>query len=156
QLDDDDRDSQGGTTGGYLEVIRLGSRGTDGERLRSNLQADTQSVFVSTANTPPPAEDTWLRSFRFNGIGITLDGQTLRPYKHPGGMAVVDNVLFVAMDQRDGPGFGGEGMIVLFDLGLYGEFRERPRPIQALSLDHRIDNLAVTPTATGQYLVWTN
>jgi hypothetical protein len=152
QKDNDDSDDQGGTTGGYLEVIRLGSRGTDGERLRSNLQ----SPDANTEFTPPPAGDTWLRSFRFNGVGVTVDGQTLRPYVHPGGMAIADNVLFVAMDQPAGPGFGGKGMIVLFDLGADGQSRETPVPIQALPLDHGIDNLAVTTTATGQYLIWTN
>jgi hypothetical protein len=171
QLDDDDSDSQGRTAGGYLEVVRLGSRDTDGERLRSNLQANAQSNFFNTGNTFPPAEDTWLSAIRFNGIGVEIDGQRLRAYNHPGGMAIVDNILFVAMDQPshcgdpggvfppcppDGPGFGGVGMIVLFDLGQNGEWRETPQPIQALSLDHGIDNLAVTETSSGQYLVWVN
>ena len=156
QKDNNDNDSQGGTTGGYLEVVRFGSRDTDGERLRSNLQVNAQSIFADTGNTPPPAEDTWASTIRFNGIGVQIDGQTLRPYVHPGGMAIVDNILFVGMDTPDGPGFGGTGMIVLFDLGEHGEWRETPRPIQALSLDHSIDNLAVTKISNEQYLIWVN
>ena len=152
QLDNDDTDDQGGTTGGYLEVIRLGSRKPDGERLGSNLQRPD----AITALSPPEDGDTWLKSFRFNGIGVTIDGHTLRPYKHVDGMCIIDNILFVGMDQADGSGFGGTGMIVLFDLGANGEHRESPVPIQALSLNHDIDNLSVTPDADGKYLIWTN
>lgn len=71
QKDVDNSDDQGGTAGGYMEMIRLGSRGTDGERLRSNLQ----SPDANTKFTPPPAGDTGLRSFRFNGVGVTVDGR---------------------------------------------------------------------------------
>jgi Ca2+-binding RTX toxin-like protein len=162
QRDADDNDPQGGTTGGYLEVVRLGSRDTDGERLRSNLQANTQFELATTANTLPPAEDTWVSAIRFNGRGVVVDGQTLEAYEHPGGMAIADNILFVALDSPANEDSPNQGMIVLFDLGQSGEWREAPRPLKALPLGHAIDNLAVvkrseaTPGAGESYLIWTN
>ena len=86
-------------------MIRLGSRGTDGERLRSNLQVDG----AETEDTPPPVADTWLRSYRFNGIGVTIDDETLPAYNHLGGMAIMDNILFVAMDTTGRRGAAARG-----------------------------------------------
>src|SRR5690606_8203046 len=49
--------------GGYLHVVRMTTRPSWGERLRSNVQR----VGSDTEDTPPPAGDRWVRSLRFNG-----------------------------------------------------------------------------------------
>lgn len=146
--------------GGYLHVVSMGSRDTDGERLRSNLQR----VGADTEDTSPAASDTWVNQFHLDGqSGVIIDGQPLRGYIHPGGMAIEDNVLLVGMDTPDGPGVGSTGEIVLFDLGENGENRLAPVPIQALDLSHTIDNLAITLIGEEgnqnnplRYLIWTN
>ncbi len=142
QRDDDDNNS----SGGYLHVVRLGTRAMDGERLRSNLQ----SLGQDTAFTMPKSSDTWLGKIRFDG-SLLIDDQPLPAYEHPGGMAIVDGVLFMAIDAPVSNGTPGH--IILFDL--------RPNPvtpkaIQALPLSHRIDNLAVTRQDDGTYLIWIN
>jgi len=73
QMDDDD----GGKKGGYLLVVRFGTRPSTGERLRSNLLekgADTRYTY-------PPEADTYVRHIRFDGSlvvpAVTLyDGTT--------------------------------------------------------------------------------
>jgi PKD repeat protein len=143
QKDDDDD----GKEGGYLHVVRFGSRPMTGERLRSNVQMignDTEEAY-------PPSVDTWVRSIRFDG-SFQIDGMTLPAYVHPGSMAIVDDILFVPLDT---PESGGDptGQIVLFDLQ---NDPENPTPIQAMQLSHQIDNLAVTEQDDGSYLVWVN
>lgn len=143
QLDDDDA----GTSGGYLHVIRFASRNSTGERLRSNVQQigpDTEEAF-------PPGGDSWLRSLRFDDD--MLFGDVVVPgYKHPGGMAVVDDVLFLSIDQPVESG-APTGFLLLFDVR---SDAGDPRPLKAFPLEHGIDNLAVTRQADGSYLIWTN
>ncbi|MCI0396416.1 MAG: hypothetical protein L0322_15975, partial [Chloroflexi bacterium] len=148
QKDDDDPiPPQAEGPGGYLHVFRFGTRPTDGERLRSNLQV----IGSDTKHTQPSSSDIWQRSIRFDG-SLQIDGQSLPAYVHPGGLAIVDDILFVSLDS---PHSGGSpaGQIVLFDLAAG---REHPLPIQALPLNHSIDNLAVTEQEDGTFLVWTN
>jgi hypothetical protein len=143
QLDDDD----GGTAGGYLHVVSFGSRGTDGERLRSNLQ----QVGNDTEEAYPPSNDTWIRRIRFDGT-VEFDGDLLPVYKHAGGMALVDDVLFVPVDQStdaDAP----TGQLLLFDVAADAT---DPQPLHALPLEHGIDNVAVTRLDGGTYRIWTN
>lgn len=143
QLDDDD----GGTAGGYLHVVRFASRTTSGERLRSNLQ----QIGNDTEEAYPPNFDTWLRSIRFDGT-LSFDGVLLPTYKHPGSMALVDDVLFVPVDQPTSEG-NPTGQLLLFDVLADPA---NPVPLQALALDHSIDNLAVTLVGDGVYRIWTN
>jgi nucleoid DNA-binding protein len=143
QLDDDD----GGTAGGYLTVVSFGSRPTTGERLRSNLQ----QLGNDTEEASPPASDTWVRSIRFDGTPV-FDGIALPVYKHPGSMALVDDVLFVPVDQPTSDS-APTGHILLFDVSADAT---DPVPLQALALTHKIDNLAVTRLADGTYRLWTN
>ena len=161
QLDDDDELAPGAQfPGGYLLVARMGSRPTTGERLRSNLQR----VGPHTEATAAPVEDTYVRSIRFDGT-LDIDGQPLPAYKHPGGMAIIDDVLLMSLDQPQSylqfdpergsveVPVGPPGQIVLFDLRAD---REDPRAIHALPLDHSIDNLAVTRRDDGSPLIWIN
>lgn len=143
QLDDDD----GGVAGGYLHVVRFASRTISGERLRSNVQR----VGFDTVDSPPASSDTWLRSLRFDAP--QLFGNVVVPgYKHPGGMAVVDDVLFLSIDQPVASG-APTGFLLLFDVR--GDPTD-PVPLSAFPFDHSIDNLAVTRQTNGRYLIWTN
>jgi hypothetical protein len=147
QKDNDDPVAPPGSDpGGYLHVARMGSRPTSGERMRSNLQ----SLEGDTDDVDPKPEDTWLRSIRFDG-SLKLADQTLPAYVHPGGMAIIDDVLLMALDQPQTDG-APDGQIVLFDLR---PDPASPKPIRALPLDHRIDNLAAT-RQDGSILIWTN
>ncbi len=167
QKDTDD----GGKIGGYLHVVIFLSRPTTGERLRSNLLEkgkDTEDTY------PPfsiPVFDSWIQSIRFDGSlvapSVTLwdgtiltepDGTTPIPYKvpayeHPGGMAIVDDILFVPVDTPCEDCDTGE--ILLFDLRENFGTRFAPKLIKAIQLPHKLDNLAVTDYGDS-FLVWVN
>jgi hypothetical protein len=73
---------------GALLIVRLGTRDTNGERLRSNrLLRDVDIVL-----TPPRAEDTVVRTIRFDGTGVWPN------YGHPGGMQMIGDVLVLALE----------------------------------------------------------
>jgi len=146
QKDDDDDILPGASDkGGYLHVIRFGSRSTDGERLRSNLQV----IGKGTAETCPNEIDTWLKKIRFDG-SLSIDGTFLPAYEHPGGMAIIEDILFMALDTPRSDS-SPKGQIVLFDLS----DREDPNATQAIELNHKIDNLAVIKQ-NDDYIVWVN
>ncbi len=139
--------------GGFLHIVTMPTRDSDGERLGSNLQ----QVGTNTSNALPPTSDRWIKSFRFDG-SVTVDGRPLRGYVHPGGMAIADNILFVAMDSPTGSAngaAGGQGALVLFDLGVDGSKRFSPTPMQVLPLDHLADNVAVIKQS-GRYFIYIN
>lgn len=71
-----------------IYIVRMGSRDTNGERLRSNrLRRDQE-----TTDTPPNPADRVLDVLLF-------DGTTDWPhYEHPGGMQPVGNVLALALE----------------------------------------------------------
>jgi hypothetical protein len=83
---------------GNLLVVKMASRATDGERLRSNrLARNTES-----ADSHPDSGDVVVKT-------ITFDGQGDSPYDwpnygHPGGMQLVGDVLAVPLEHPyDGP-----------------------------------------------------
>src|SRR5262249_21006546 len=120
--------------------------------LRSNLLENGND----TEDVTPDVADTWISTLHLDGTGLVIDGRTIRGYIHPGGMAIEDDILFVAMDTRvAGSGFGDTGMILLFDLREGGGSPEAPVPIQALPIPYSIDNLAVAKLA-DHYVLWTN
>ncbi len=82
----------GGDPIANLYIVRMGSRPTHGERLRSNrLQRDTRTFF-----TPPDPRDRVLRSIPYNG---TSDGVSFwPPYDHPGGMQQVGNIAVIGVE----------------------------------------------------------
>ena len=68
---------------GRLMVVRMGSRDTNGERLRSNRMARN----TETEDPAPPEEDVIVKE-------ILFDGQNGWPhYGHPGSLQLVGNVL---------------------------------------------------------------
>jgi hypothetical protein len=70
-------------------IVRMGSRDTNGERMRSNRMRRNQE----TTHTPPDPADGVVDYMLF-------DGTTEWPhYDHPGGMQVIDNVLVLALEE---------------------------------------------------------
>jgi hypothetical protein len=167
---------------GTLHIARLGTRSQDGERLRSNLQQigrDTKST--TPPGLPDETDDTWVSTdtwamqwglkpigvepkygyyvypIRFDG-SLQANGLTLH-YEHPGGMAIVDDILFVSLDTPLGDATH-PGAIALFDLSDDpndpDDGPESPTLINALPLQHKIDNLAVTTWGDDSYLLWVN
>lgn len=80
---------------GNLLVVRLGSRDTSGERLRSNrLQRGwpiNGDFNVPIGPTPPDPLDQVVTT-------ISFDGGAWPNYAHPGGMQVIGDVLVLAME----------------------------------------------------------
>ena len=73
-------------------------------------------------------------------------------YEHPGGMAVVDDVLLMALDTPRAAG-SPTAQSLLFDLR---PDPASPRAIRALPLTHKIDNLGAIRRADGTLLLWVN
>jgi hypothetical protein len=73
---------------GTIQFVRMGTRDTDGERLRSNRIVRNEE----TGSSVPDSEDVVVKT-------ITLDGTDGWPsYGHPGGMQVLGDVLAVAIE----------------------------------------------------------
>ncbi|UCE17543.1 MAG: thrombospondin type 3 repeat-containing protein [Gemmatimonadota bacterium] len=79
---------------GELLIVKMGSRDKDGERLRSNRL----ETGVHMKDTTPPVVD-------YGAAHIHFDGGDWPAWMHPGGMQLVGNVLFVAMEQPCTGGF---------------------------------------------------
>lgn len=75
---------------GALLVVRLGTRGTNGERMRSNRLLRG----VDIADTIPAAVDANIRTILLNGAG------GWPAYGHPGGMQMIGDVLVLALETR--------------------------------------------------------
>lgn len=81
---------------GNLYVVRMGSRDTTGERLRSNrLVRDWPGYFQTSAGNFPWTKPGDARDRIANYV--TLSGAWPR-YMHPGGMQIVDGVLAMAVE----------------------------------------------------------
>lgn len=78
---------------GNLLVVRLGSRGHDGERLRSNRLARDSDILddPNLLGTPPDPRDRVIKTIYFNGNGWP-------DYAHPGGMQLVGDVLALSIE----------------------------------------------------------
>lgn len=81
---------------GNLLIVRMGSRDTNGERLRSNrfvrdwpINGD---IHVPIGPTPPDYRDHVVTT-------ISFDGSDWDNYAHPGGMQVIEDVLVLAMEE---------------------------------------------------------
>jgi hypothetical protein len=81
---------------GNLLTVRMGSRDTNGERLRSNrfvrdwpINGD---INVPIGPTPPDYRDHVVTT-------ISFDGTDWDNYAHPGGMQVIEDVLVLAMEE---------------------------------------------------------
>lgn len=82
-----------GSSRANVYIVRMGSRDTDGERMRSNRLRRG----VETTDTPPDPQDTVVATLLFDGTS------TWPHYTHPGGMQQVGDVLALALeDGKDG------------------------------------------------------
>ena len=127
---------------GSLAVVRMGSRDTDGERLRSNrLVRNTES-----ADSTPDSQDRIVTTITFNGSNGWPN------YGHPGGMQVVGDVLVVPLEHPyEGPSNKNE--ILFVDVSN----PEQPQPISSFPLttsdDFTAGLVAVTEQPDGTYLM---
>src|SRR5215204_1524988 len=148
---------------GSLTIVRMGSRGKNGERLRSNRLkkgsdlADTFSDPECVApNYPNCLQDLAVTHRRFNGNG----GWPI--YGHPESMQTLGNILVVGIDtplEEDGDrDASAPPMRVLFinaadpeHLEIINEFVPANAPINNREINGGI--VAITPLASGRYLM---
>jgi len=146
---------------GTLIVVRMGSRGKNGERLRSNRLR--KGVHVN--DTPPPPEDTALPFYTFVHGGLVFrdgGGTPPRAYSHPGGMQLVGHVLAVAIEHPVDPDLGDyevapDPTLIMF---LDVTNPEDPRFLSQFVLRHpdgepfqKAGVVAITPLPDGLYLM---
>ena len=130
---------------GELLIVRMGSRGTDGERLRSNrLVRDTE-----TQDSAPPASDTVASVVVFDGNG------PWPAYGHPGGMQVVGDVLAVALEHPYSAEDVADGVNAIQFIDVSDP--ENPAPLSLfrfpVSDDATAGVVAVTPLPNGRNLM---
>jgi len=82
---------------GELLVVKMVSRGTDGERMRSNRIEKSKAAI----DTPPKDTDTTTKVIRFDGSDCNpADGISGWPgYHHPGGVQLVGHILVVPLEK---------------------------------------------------------
>ncbi|MGH9869674.1 MAG: hypothetical protein ACREAA_16105 [Candidatus Polarisedimenticolia bacterium] len=133
---------------GHIYVVKMGSRDTDGERLRSNRIVAGES---STADSAPDPLDGVIMT-------ITLDGTNGWPaFGHPGGMAVIGDVLAVALEHPYSPDDIANDINRILFIDISNP--ENPTPITShpipLADGEGVGNIAVTPMPDGRYLMFT-
>jgi hypothetical protein len=96
-------DSDGERSDGNLIVFRMGSRGKDGERMRSNRLRKG----IHPDATEPPDEDRATIFYTVVDGGLVFqNGPDPHPpfaYQHPGGLALVGNIMAMAAESPRGP-----------------------------------------------------
>jgi hypothetical protein len=140
---------------GNLIVVRMGSRDTTGERLRSNRLRRNSAVGFDppTLNTPPDPRDVVVTTITFDGGADwpAYGGTSGWPaYGHPGAMQLVGDVLAVALETP----YEGAGQTAIAFLDVSNP--ETPRFLSAMSPgpvtdDFGAGTMGITPVraATG-------
>ena len=138
---------------GSLTIVRMGSRGKNGERLRSNRLKKGSDLADTSSDS---GQDVAVTHRRFNGNG----GWPI--YGHPESMQTLGNILVVGVDtpleedwDRDA---SAPPMRVLFinaadpeNLEIINEFVPANAPINNREINGGI--VAITPLANGRYLM---
>jgi len=119
---------------GYLLVVRMGSRNSVGERMRSNRYEKSDSV----EGTQPPSEDRVVRALLFT------------QYQHPGGIQLCGDILAVPLEGVIGD--GPKGKVVFFDVSDPEEPRLLPVKIESSS---KIGIAGLTKLPDGKFLLVT-
>ena len=122
---------------GNLLVVRLDSRQTHGERVRSNKLRKG----VRTPSTVPPTNDRVVRTVTFDGT--FLNGVRLPRYAHVGGMQLVGDILAVALEHPLTTGLPS-GMIMLFDVSN----PLSPVVLHKIALSHKAGGVALSRHAS--------
>jgi len=130
---------------GELLVVRMDSRDTDGERLRSNkLQSGSRFD-----DTPPSALDRGIKSILLDGGSIDTNGTIWPGWCHPGGSQIVDDVLVVPVEHRFLPNDDADGGFLLIDVSTPND----PTLIKEFDLNEKIGVMAATrDPISGKYL----
>ena len=115
---------------GELNVVELASRNDSGERVRSNRMVANER----TADTPPPAEDKVVASFKFDGTG------QFPAYRHLGGAQMWGDVAVLGMD-RSFANAPTAARIVLVDL----QDPANPDVINEIPLSHQASWIGIAP-----------
>ncbi len=107
---------------GSLMVVEFGSRGTDGERMRSNRL----EKYRQTKHTEPDTRDKVIKNIPFDGT----DG--IPWYGHPGGLQMIGDILVIALEQPENQVIGQEPIckLVFFDCS---------EPCNPVLLDYQLD-----------------
>jgi hypothetical protein len=133
---------------GNLLVVRMGSRDTDGERLRSNrLVRNTE-----TQDSEPPDSDTVLTVLTFDGT----DADDWPAFGHIGGSQVIGDVLAVALEHPYDPADieAGYNAIQFIDVSN----PEAPSKLKTFRFTMDPDTtagvVAVAPIAGGKHLMF--
>ncbi len=156
----------GDTDNGAIIVVRMLSRPKHRERLRSN-RLSPQTLIRETV---PPANDRAVAFFTVVGgdplhpdpaqhpglIRGHVDGMPERVYQHPGGMALVGNILAVAMEHPRQSGTIPPTQIMFFDVTdpEAPVFKSQYTPVDSVGVPrHSAGVVAVTPLPSGRYLM---
>jgi hypothetical protein len=161
-------DSPGETGHGHLIVFRMGSRPTNGERLRSNRLRkgafvddtapsieDKAPTFFTVVGGTPRASDPARRPGLVlrNGNGSPVP----RLYQHPGGMQVVGKMLALALEAPNDSTLP-RTQIMFFDVSNpeAPAFRSQYTPINGAGETRAsAGTVAITPLPSGHYLMMT-
>lgn len=119
---------------GYLLVVKMGSRNTTGERMRSNRYEKSDSV----EGTQPPDDDRVVTARVFTG------------YQHPGGIQLCGDILAVPLEGVIGN--GPEGKVVFFDVSDPEDPRLLPVSVESSS---KIGIAGLTRLPDGKFLLVT-
>lgn len=119
---------------GYLMIVRMGSRNSVGERLRSNRYEKSDSV----EGTQPPAEDRVVRALVFSR------------YQHPGGIQLCGDILAVPLEGVIGD--GPKGKVMFYDVSDPENPRLLPGTIESTS---KIGIVGLTHLPDGKFLLVT-
>jgi hypothetical protein len=125
---------------GEINVVELGSRDTNGERVRSNRMIPNES----TQSTPPPAEDRVILSYHTGAQPGILSSH----YRHLGGMQTWGQIALVGMDKPYFPE-NIPGYIELIDFSDIND----PIHVGGFVLQHQASSIGIAPFADNTRLL---
>jgi hypothetical protein len=97
---------------GRLLIVKMGSRPTHGERLRSNrLRKD-----MHVDDTPPDDGDEIIVEIKFNGEDKDSGGTVWPNYEHPGGVQLIGDVLVVPLEAPNDPSNDPKKKVLFLDV----------------------------------------
>lgn len=120
---------------GDIQVVRMGSRRTDGERLRSNRLAKGKKVW----ETAPDSDDRVVHHWKPG-------------WKHVGGLAIVGDILAVPLEDPIGDNKHLEGAVWFYDVSV----PSAPRRIPAIDLEfenHKVGVVGLTRLPDNFFLL---
>jgi hypothetical protein len=129
---------------GNIYIVKMESRETTGERLRSNrlLRGSSMMPGINPNQTPPDIGDRTVRTIHFNGQDDWPN------YGHPGGLQMIGDVLVVPLTHRYNPS-NPENLILFLDVSdpEAPVFKSQFDPLQISSPSSRFEagQVAIAP-----------